>query len=81
MTMSSERPFLQRAGISSAHTAAGIWHQLPLVGGARAAGIAPSLLATSSAVLGPAIPVRLLLKGPQRQPGSKEETVQGKDTV
>lgn len=48
--MISERPFLQRTGISSAHTAAGIWHQLPLVVGARAAGIAPSLLAISSAV-------------------------------
>lgn len=74
MTMSSERPFLQRAGISPAQTAAGIWHQLPLVVGARAAGIAPSLLATSSAV--PQLPRQAVLKGPQRQPGSKEETVQ-----
>lgn len=56
--------------------AAGIWHQLPLVVGARAAGTAPSLLAPSSAVP----QLRLLAQGSpettRKQRGNSPERTQ-----
>lgn len=75
----TERPLLQRTGISSAHTGARVWHQLPLVDRARAAGAAPGLAPRSAA---PQLArTGCLLRDPPDNPGAKKEAAQEEGAV